>query len=239
MTREVSDDFRDYREYLKAYNFAPLLGDGAYINQIRQVHSAFLALLTVCSELTADDGDLRALFESEYGVAARGYLQEVVSDVGQSAFCLGSGAYKASLVTLRSSIESFAKTFSLKERPDILTQKAVYVVFDIAKGSNFFKDPLAVEPLARLLQIYDELNLYVHTVTNGAMFAYLRLGVFPQFEPGRAGPTANYFLRVTNAMLVAIVMVLRPWMFKLHHRNRETILSGLSAVQVKAFNQPI
>lgn len=231
MTRDVSADFGGYKQHLDQFRYEHLLADKDYVAALVPLHQSFLALLTLCSELTEAEGDAVSGFELRFGIGGKAYLRELVSDIGQSLFCFSSGAYKASLVTLRSSIESFAKSLSLSHTPDVLTQKNVYLVFDLAKTAPFFKSAVAIDELSRLLQIYDELNLYVHTVTDQSMFHYLRLGVFPQYVPDRAAKVSDYLLRVMNAVLYSIASFMRDDMFKIHHKNRDVILAGLQPAQ--------
>lgn len=235
MSREVSADFLDYRRHLHEFRYDDLIENKGYISALAPLHQSFLSLLVLCSELTESEGDAVSEFERQFGAAGIKYLRELVSDIGQSVFCFSAGAYKASLVTLRSSIESFAKSFSLLSHPEVLTQKNVYLVFDTAKNAPFFKVERSIQELERLLAVYDELNMYVHTVTDKSMFQYLRLGVFPQYEPSTAGKVGNYLTRVMNAMIFSITSYLRDEMFKIHHKNREVILACLQPSQRAQF----
>ena len=90
--------------------------------------------------------------------------------------------------------------------------------------------------MKHLRSVLHHLNLYVHTVTDQAMFHYLSLGVFPQYVPERAEKLGAYILRVANAILFSIVLGLRNDMFLIHHRNREIILAGLEPNQRVQFN---
>lgn len=239
MTREVSADFEFYKSrLLVAPSYASLLENPVFEASLKRIHRHFLALLTLALELTDPDGDGRTRFESNFGREGISYFREVVSDIGQASYCFVNGAYKASLVTMRSSIESYCKAFSAKHDPTVLTQKSVPEVFARSKASPFFKTDSGKQCLDVLLKVYDELNLYVHTVTDAQMFNVLHLGVYPQFDSAHAMKVEKIYVKITNAFVVAIVGVLRGVMFKVHYRNRENILSALSRKQVHSFNAP-
>jgi hypothetical protein len=239
MTREVAADFELYKSHLREIaGCAHLLESPSFEASLKRVHRHFLALLTLALELTDFDGDCRAHFEADFGDDGIAYFREVVSDIGQASHCFANGAYKAALVTMRSSIESYCKAFSAQHDHSILTQKSVPEVFARAKASPFFTAPSGKHYLDVLLTVYDELNLYVHTVTDAQMFNVLHLGVYPQFDPARAAEFERIYVKITNAYVAAVVITLKSEMFKVHYKNRDNILSALSPKQIQAFNAP-
>lgn len=237
MSRDVATDFSAYVAHLEAFSFGPLMQNSKYVASIKPLHKAFLSILTLVMELTDPEGDGADDFLSVYGKKGAQYLQEVISDVGQAIFCFGAGAYKASLVTLRSAIESYAKAFSAAHDPKILTQKSVTGVFDIAKAAPFFASGPGKRAIGDMLATYDALNLFVHTVTDRQMFKLLGLGVFPGFEEKRADAVRAHLAKTIRSMTFGIASTLHKEFFRIHYRNRDIILAGLAPTQRAALHR--
>ena len=126
------------------------------------------------------------------------------SDCSEFVLAVASGMFRSASATLRASIESFCKSMSLSQHPEILNQTSVPQVFDIAAGSSFFKHSIAAQGLGELKAIYASLNHYVHTVGLPNIFGAHSAGTFPYMSK-ISTELSDLFVRTVRAFLSAFV----------------------------------
>ena len=230
MSRLVRQDFDEFREFLERFRFEGVLSQDEFVNEMRRAHTQFIAILAAVGELSHPDGSGRAGFIADYGSGGATYLAEVLSDSSEALLGMATGCLRSSASVMRSSIESFAKSLSASECPEILTRTSVPEVFDLASTSKFFSSTESRRGFGNLKDAYAGLNLYVHTVTAAQMFNAPALGVYPRVEP-RLPELITIYVRIIRLFLFLLVLVRRDLFDLFDHRNREIILAALTRDQ--------
>src|SRR5436190_1776916 len=111
MSREISSDFSNLLEFIKGYSLHAHLGNADFLKILAQQHKKFFSYLTCVAELihlSKDSSITPAISKKQLA-----FLTESCSDIGSALFVMTNGAYKASKMMLRSSIETFNKGFNL------------------------------------------------------------------------------------------------------------------------------
>ena len=190
MTREIKADFQDLIEFIKSYELHTFLQND-YFTLLKPVHKKFFSLMTITVEIEFNTPKLDIL--PNEGLV---YLKESVSDIGQTLFCWIHGLYKPSNLLLRSGIETFIKSLSSIEEPNILYEKSVYKVFEIAKNTSFFSSELGNYYFGKLYFIYKELCKIVHSAGLSTMSQITALNTFPNFSFDHASLITNDLIKV-------------------------------------------
>ena len=102
MTREITADYNKLECFIKKFKLKIVLKEKQFAKGLKPMHKNLFSLMTFYVELEHNNQSL-AIIDKK----CLSYLQEAVSDLGQSLFCWIQGAYKPSCFMLRSSIETF------------------------------------------------------------------------------------------------------------------------------------
>src|SRR5688572_3490661 len=119
MSREISDDFKEFKAFIEKYSLKHLSQERNFNLYISQQHKKLFAYLTFIAELDFQKNDPNKNLKLSQDQID--YLTESCSDMGNSIFLNIHGAYKASRLMMRSSIETFIKGFCLDSIPQITT----------------------------------------------------------------------------------------------------------------------
>lgn len=224
MSREVSNDLSNLIAFIKNYSLEGLAGNEEFLKIISQLHKKYFAYLTFIAELTefTSQNHRSALNQKQID-----FITESCSDVGSSIFVMTHGAYKASRMMLRSSIETFIKGFNLDELPNLDCEKSVYVIFDNVKVLPFFTNDPQKSLLESIHQDYKTLCRDTHTATSLNMRHITALKYFPTFDL-----TESTQLKDIAAKLVANYNTLLGIKYNslyhlMHHKNKENILRSI------------
>jgi hypothetical protein len=137
------------------------------------------------------------------------------------------GAYKASKMMLRSSIETFLKGFSLDEISDIDQEKSVYNIFDRVKGLAFFQDGSTKELFLGIHNEYKSLCQDAHTATDENMQHITALKYFPTFQIEEATEVSESLMRLVSSFITLICLKYNEHFIKMHHRNKENVIENI------------
>lgn len=236
MSRAVSNDFKELKEFVENYSIRALSGESDYIILLSKQHKKLHSYLTFTAELDFQ----KTGFERNKSISQMqlDYLTESCSDIGNAMFLNVQGAYKASRMMLRSSIETFHKGFNLDELPKIVTIKSVFEIFEIVNALKFFKD----QPLNlignNIHSQYKELCKDIHTAKLENMQKTIGLGYFPSYSKTEASLCTNILLDLVTSYLICLSFKYRDYLFCMHHRNKEIIIENLpKKIRSKLFSE--
>ena len=178
MSKYINEDAEKLTKYFKEFELKNIFLNSEFVDEFKKVHKKTLGYLVIYFEI--EKQNKRSKFFQEKAIY---YLKESVSDILQSFFCWINGAYKASDLFLRSSIENFNKAIIGNINDDVYTEKSVYKIFDMANKLDEYKILIGKESLSVLLhRIYGELCKSTHTATNDNMKHITALNLLPKYE---------------------------------------------------------
>ena len=128
MSREIPDDFAKLVDFIKEYNLQTVASNREFLKILSQQHKKFYSYLTCVAELT--ELSKNTSLKPKIVKNQIAFITESCSDIGSTLFVMTHGAYKASKMMLRSSIETFLKGFTLDELTNINLEKSVFNIFD-------------------------------------------------------------------------------------------------------------
>jgi hypothetical protein len=225
MSREISQDFSNLVEFIKKYNLQTLSGNNDFLTILSQQHKKFFSYLTCIAELIplARENTLSPTISDNQ----IDFITESCSDIGSATFVMTHGAYKASKMMLRSSIETFQKGFNLDLIPDLDQEKSVFNIFDRVKALPFF----ANEPQKSLFNIihhdYKLLCQDTHTAADINMQHITALKYFPTFSIVDATQLSDTLMRLVSSYNTLICLKYNEHFQKMHHRNKENIIENI------------
>jgi hypothetical protein len=153
-------------------------------------------------------------------------LEDVVSDLTESFFCVINGAYKAAYTLLRISIESYLRTMGKLDDANILTLTSVYQLFDRAEELPYFETEAGSLCFKVLKSSYGGLCKYVHSAVRASDSSVSALSVFPAFDRTSADRFKGYYEKVAVAMVDALVNT-HPRIYLDMHFTGQDLLSDL------------
>jgi len=230
MTRESKSDLLTLEAFLKTYNLGHLLKERQFNSLLAKIHSKYLSLLIFSAELSEQKNNETKPTSTPHQFPTptqHAYLEESLSDIGQSLFCWMHGAYKASRVMLRSSIETFTKGFCCAEIPGILTEKRVHEIFHQCLHARNVTSHPNRKAFSELHSKYGELCADVHTATANNMASISSINHFPTFNATAAASAADAIVFVASRILILLCIEYNSVFHNMHHRNRESVVDCL------------
>ena len=228
MGRLMNEDFHRLLEFLNSYKLTASVGDKEFQKILASCHKRYYSYLVFVVELHQQSG--YSIQENQYD-----YLLESVSDVGQSLFSFMNGCYKGACLLLRSSIENFIKAVCLKENPNIILEKSVYKIFDLAKASTVFK--MSKSGLYDSIHNqYVELCKDVHTASILNMDHITALNVFPKFDSKKAEQVCGHFNVLLSAYVTLLSVVYNDFYHSLYYKNKEIVAASILTSFKKEIN---
>ena len=225
MPREITTDFSKFLKFIEEYNLSTHNTNKDYIKVLSQQHKKFYSFLTCIAEiqhLRKDTSLTPVICDKQIG-----FLTESCSDVGSAFFVMTHGAYKASKIMLRSSIETFCKAYNLDSIPNIDKEKSVYAIFDGIKALPFFE----AEPQKSLLKIihqeYKNLCLDTHTADDINMQHITALNYFPTFDKAEATKVSEKLTLLVSAYISLLCIKYNAYFQKMHHKSKENIIDSI------------
>jgi hypothetical protein len=225
MSREITQDFSNLVEFIKGYNLQTLSGNVDFLRIFSQQHKKFFSYLTCIAELIplAQDSTLSPTISDNQ----LNFITESCSDIGSALFVTTHGAYKASKMMLRSSIETFHKGFNLDLIPDLDQEKSVFNIFDRVKVLPFFASEPQLSLFNTIHQDYKLLCQDTHTAADINMQHITALKYFPTFSIIDATQLSNIFMRLVSSYNTLICLKYNEYFQKMHHRNKENIIENI------------
>lgn len=227
MSRETQEDYKELLSFFKNYSISQIATNPEYILIISRIHKRYFAYLTIVGELTLQTKQSNITpFIDEIQL---NYLKESCSDIGNAIFCLINGSYKPANLILRSSIETFLKSFNLDIYPDIVTEKSLYKVFDTLKIHPFYQNEPQKSIYNIIHQKYVDLCAETHTATAINMAHITSMNYFPQFNQSKASTIVDTMTKLINSYVSLLVIKYQDHYHRMHFKNKANILSILSS----------
>jgi len=153
-------------------------------------------------------------------------LDEVVSDLTESMFCVMNGAYKAAYTLLRSAVENYLRVMAKGENPSILSLTSVYQLFDRAEEVQYFGTESGALCFKVLKSSYSNLCKFVHSAVKSSESSVDALSVFPIFDRMASERFRGYYEKVVVSMVDALVNAF-PIIYLEMHFTGQDLLSDL------------
>ncbi|WP_407480398.1 hypothetical protein [Elizabethkingia miricola] len=226
MSREVSGDYKELLSFFENYSISQIVLNSDYALVISRVHKRYFAYLTIVGELTilSKSGNQNPGINDDQ----LNYLKESCSDIGNAIFCLINGSYKPANLILRSSIETFLKSFNLDTYPEIVTEKSLYKIFETLKAQSFYQNEPQKKIYDMIHQKYIDLCADTHTASTVNMAHITSMNYFPQFNQVKASTIADTITKLINSYVSLLVIKYQEYYHKMHFKNKTNILSILS-----------
>lgn len=220
MNRELFEDYQRVLNYLKSYSFGTLLEKEDFVKQIKNLHRKIYALLLFQAEFEVNKG-----FSKMDEIALK-YLKEVSTDIVLSFFCFLNGTYKSAKLQLRCSIENFMKSIVYSENADIILEKKVYEIFNLAENSLVFSNEICKCSYRIIYEQYKDLCLTVHGASSKLTGTNAMI-VFPQYNKENADSFEHSFCQIVEAFLTILYYTFYSEVYKMHELNRELFLQAI------------
>lgn len=221
MNRLIQNDYDKIVGFFNDYSLKEISTNEYFNVQSKNMHRKLYSLILFINEMKKQNTD----YEYISNVAFL-YFCDVAADLIMSYFCWINGAYKPAELQLRSSIESFLKAVSYDEKPQIITLKNVYEVFDLSLDTNSFSNEICKKKYDLLKDTYSKLCATAH----GALDKLSDIGAlikFPEYDVTLAKVVVNNFERIINSYLCVIYWCFYENVYLMHEFNRELFFQGL------------
>lgn len=224
MGKFANEDADKLMQYFKEYSVERIFINSEFVDEFKKVHKKALGYLIVFSEMEKQNITKKRLKEQSIF-----YLKESVSDVLQSVFAWVNGAYKASDLLLRCSIENFNKAIIGNVDCKVYTEKSVYKIFDMAKQLEEYKVMIGKEYLLVVLQrIYGVLCKSTHTATVDDMDHVTALDLLPKFDKKKTMEFRKTFEVLIDAYLGFFLANYREVVESMYRFNADIFYEVLS-----------
>jgi len=228
MTRECKSDYALLSDYITSYSISQNLQATAYVDNLKNMHKCYFALITWNAELNHAKADF-LLNNTNCNVEIILRLTEVVSDIRSALFNWINGSYKTSRIMIRTGLENFVRAVSAIDNKAQLVETNVYKLFENADEITIFKSQEAIaDAYSQLHSDYKILCSDTHTATIVNMEQLSSLAGLPSFEKRKAADTKDIFVRVVNNMNTIFCLHFNSFYHSFHHRNKENIAHALS-----------
>lgn len=233
MSRVVTKDFAELRNFFAKYSIAANLGNGEFVKFLSIYHKKYLAYLTYIAEISTykTKKTLSGMLENQFD-----FFSESCSDCGLALFDSVNGNYKAAKLLLRSSIENFMKAIALEEDNSIDQESSVFKLFERVKAIAFFSKAETKSLFNEIHQEYKELCKDVHTATTANMIKLSALKTFPSFDQNQA----DRLLKIVIVLITSYITLLALKYNKHYHSigflNKEVIENGVRLEYADAIN---
>jgi hypothetical protein len=225
MSREIAQDFQSFLSFFGNYKLPNLTANKDFVEVLSKQHKKYFSYLNCVGELTflSQEGALTPPIHSSQIL----FITESCSDIGSALFVMTHGAYKASRMMLRSSIETFLKGFNLDALPDLDKDKSVYSIFDQVKALDFFKEELTKDLFDKIHLIYIELCRDTHTASENEMKQITALKYFPHFHIDEATSISTLLMNLSAYYTALICIKYSEYFHKMHHKSKENMIENI------------
>ena len=227
MTRECSEDYRDFAHYIQEYSISGNLENPEYCGILKSIHKAYFSAINLRGEVVH-----REKFFSYNGAEIDPVVVlrvcESVSDIGSAVFNWMNGNYKTARVMIRVLIENYVRAISSLDDKGQLDEKNVYAMLAKAKVSPCFSvDPFVKRCFENLHSDYKLLCRDAHTASEHDMQQLTSLADIPGFDCKKSKETGKVIVRATKNLTTSFCLIFNNFFHTMHHRNKENVLLGV------------
>ena len=217
MSREIEQDFEKVMQFYNNYSMSDITVQEGIEKQLKCMHRKLYSYMIFLGE-QANAGT--------FDETTLAYQKEVVSDMIMAFFCWSNGIYKSAKLLLRSGIENFVKAIVYTYCPEIIQNKNVYEVFELAKKQSPFSDAYTAIHFDNIHAKYADLCATVH----GSMDKLASIGgliQFPCYDITEANHTYDDYVKIIDEYLSCVYYVYYEQVYKMHEFNRDLFLQGV------------
>lgn len=217
MSREIEQDFEKVIQFYNNYSMSDVTTQEGIEKQLKCMHRKLYSYMIFLGEQ-----ENAGVFDE----TTLAYQKEVVSDMIMAFFCWSNGVYKPAKLLLRSGIENFVKAMVYTYCPDIIQNKNVYEVFEIAKKQRPFLDTYSAMHFNNIHAKYADLC----AIVNGSMDKLASVGgliQFPCYDVTEANETYDDYIKVIDEYLVCVYYIYYDQIYMMHEFNRDLFLQGV------------
>ncbi len=217
MSRDIKKDFQDLQKFISEYKLSELIVNDKFTNILSQQHKRYFAYLTLVGEIQIS---LNKVESNKLTTKQFNFIKESCSDFGTALFTLLHGAYKASKLLLRSSIETFLKGFNLDAIPDIDEEISVFELFTKVKSLDFYDSEPKKSLINQIHTKYKILCKDVHTTSDVNMANISSLNFFPKFlieEANKFNATAT---KLIECYVTLFCLKHNDFYHQIHFKNK-------------------
>ena len=233
MSRIVTDDFKELKDFFLNYSTASNLENEDFVKFLSSYHKKYLAYLTYIAEISSykTKKSLAGMLDSQFD-----FFSESFSDCGLALFDSVNGNYKAARLLLRSSIESFMKAVSQDEDNNIDQESSVFKLFDRVKAIDFFSRSESKKLFDVIHQEYKELCKDVHTATAANMTKLSALNTFPTFDQKQVDGLLRIVITLITSYITLMALKYNKHYHSLGYVNKGVIENGIRQDYADAIN---
>lgn len=221
MSREITADFNKLEKFIDDYNLSDVMKKRGFDTRLIIMHKKLFGYLTFLSELEYKNPQENLVIE-----VCLTYLKECGSDLGQSLFCWIHGAYKPATFMLRSSIETFLKGLAGNQDTNILTEKSMYKVFELAEVTPYFID-IGTKYFTVIKDNYRQLCITTHSADLSALNPLSTLKLLPMYDDGLAKQFTNHYIIILENILGTIFMNFYTFIHQMHPHNQLNFFASM------------
>lgn len=227
MSREVVRDFEIFKAFFNNYSLSEFSSHSEVLDNLSQLHKKYFAFLTFISELQYQKENPCEEIIPLIADSQLIYLSEACSDIGNAIFISVQGAYKAAKLMLRSSIETFCKGIFEDEEPKIMTEKSLYVFFDLIMALDSLKEKPSKTVFNTIHNEYKKLCADTHTATPLNMAQITALNYFPKYDNTSMTEIIDVVFKLIPSYLFLLCMKYNRYYSKMDYRNKESVISQI------------
>jgi hypothetical protein len=164
------------------------------------------------------------------------YFEEALSDALLSIFLWAQGANKSAKLELRCIIENFIKALLSIADQNIVNEKRVFFIFEIAKTDIHFISPIGSDLLQKLKDQYGILCETVHSTPLG-IIPLNALNLLPKYDISLSSKFSEQYIFIMNCILATIYLNYSSFIHKIHPENKQDFLDALSPSEIKRINE--
>lgn len=223
MSRLIKDDFVKLIDFIDSYTIKDNLVDSDFIEFSSKLHKKYYSYLVVMEELRGrkdDTNHIPVLTSKQFD-----YLQESVSDCGQSFFLCMHGCYKGAKLILRSSIETFIRAISIDEIPTVETETSVFEIFNLLNGVSIFQKYKTLKDTIH--SEYKTLCQDVHTAGNDHMAGITALNYFPHYNKKEGQVLAGIWNRLLPCYITILCLKFNSQFHSIQYPNKDVVVSDI------------
>ena len=223
MSRKLKDDFSVLLDFIEKYNLSNIV-DVKFKIFLSQMHKKYYALIAFVNEIDKMDNEKKNPIIKD---KQKDFLFENVSDIGNAIFLTINGAYKASKIMLRCSIENFLKGISISELHNIDREKRIYQMFDDISKITFFN----IEPNKTLFNnlkiLYSELSKAIHTAGIEQMQHISSLNYFPTKSFDKLTEISKIIVKLSSIYLTLLSFKFNKEYHSMYYENKKIIITNI------------
>ncbi len=233
--RGVNDDYQELLKFISSYKIEHSGFGGEFNNALKKMHKRYYVFLALHHELMTEGGFISTLPLAQQEIF-KYRIGEVLSELGTILFLSIHGCYKAAKLVMRSSLENFSKAIGCLVNANIVNEKSVYKVIEIALSHEVFNEKAKVEK-NHINETYSKLCEDVHTASLKNMQHIDCIGSFPISDCKMFTLLSENFIRLINSFSSVLIKIEPNVFHKAQHTHKDLIALILSNEDKRMIHQ--